>query len=282
MRYSQPETLDDAVAALSADGGAKCLAGGATLIAQFNEGMGRPTHLVSLQDIAELKGIMAEADDRIRIGAMTPHASVAKDVRLAGGLALVREAAAQIAHPAIRNMATIGGSLAQADPHADYPCALLGAGAEIEIAGQGGRRFCAVDDFFRGYQESVLTPGDVLVAVRLPASGPGESSTYLKYSRVDGDYATVSVAVRLRMEQGACAAIRIAIGSCAPTPIRVAEAEGTLVGTTLDDTSLKETGKAYAAAADPVSDVKGSDEFRRMLIPGLLSRAVKAARGRAA
>jgi carbon-monoxide dehydrogenase medium subunit len=279
MQYSQPAKLDDAVAALAADAGAKCLAGGATLVAQLNWSSSRPTHLVSLQDIAELKGMTPERDGQFRIGAMASHATVAKDMRLTGGLALVREAASQIAHPAIRNMATIGGSLAEADPNSDYPCALLGAGAEIEIAGPKGRRICSIDEFFRGDGESALVPGDVIVAIKLPACMPGEGSKYLKYSRVDGDYATVSVAVRLRWENGACAAIRISLGSCAPTPFRVSVAEKSLEGTVLDDAALNEVGEAYRNAADPVSDFKGSGEFRRLLIPGLLSRAVKAARG---
>lgn len=277
MLYSQPGTLDEAVAALVADPGAKFLAGGATLIALLNEGKPRPSRLVSLQDIPELKGIDVEADGRVRIGAMTPHAVVAKEPRLGGGLSLVREAASQIAHPAIRSMATIGGSLAVADPSADYPSALLGAGADIEIAGPSGRRTCAIDDFFRGSLKSVLAPGDVLVAVRLPPSSPGEASKFLKYSRVDGDFATVTVAVRLRWEKSVCAAIRICIGSCGPTPIRVIAAEQKLVGGTLDDSALNEAGKAYAEAANPRSDLKGSGDYRRMLIPGLLMRAVKAA-----
>lgn len=279
MLYSQPETLDEAVAALVADPGAKCLAGGAILVAQLNEGAPRPTRIVSLQDIAELKGITVEPDGRVRIGAMTSHSAVAKDARLQGGLALVGEAASQIAHPAIRNMATIGGSLAQGDPNSDYPCALVGTGAEIEIAGPSGRRTCAIDDFFRGYLKTVLSSGELVVAVRLPAAAPDEAGKYLKYSRVDGDYATVSVAVRLRWEKGACAAIRIAVGSCAPTPIRVPAAEETLIGTALDAAKLESVAKAYTEAADPVDDFKGSGEYRRMLIPGLLVRAVKAAHG---
>lgn len=282
MLYSQPATLDQAVASLVADPGAKCLAGGATLVALLNEGKPRPSRLVSLQEIPELKGISVESDGRIRIGAMTPHATVAKDARLSGGLALVREAAAQIAHPAIRNMATIGGSLAVADPSADYPCVLLSAGADIDIAGANGKRSCGIDDFFQGYFKSALRPGEVLAAVQLPQPLLGETSKFLKYSRVDGDFATVTVAVRLRVENGACASIRIAVGSCAPTPFRVPAAEQKLLGVALDDAALSEAGKAYAEAADPKDDMKGSAEFRRMLIPGLLARAVNAAGGGAA
>lgn len=277
MLYSRPASLDAALALLGADAGARCLAGGATLVAGMNAGRPKPSQIVSLQNIAALRGITVDADGAVRIAAMTAHAAVAAEPRLAGGLAMVREAAAQIAHPAIRNMATLGGSLADADPNADYPCALLAAGADVELAGPRGRRFCPIDDFFLGCFTTALGAGEIIVGVKLPPSRREETSAYLKFSRVDGDYATVSVAVRLGWEDGACAAIRIALGSCGATPIRVAAAERALVGTKLDAAALSIAAQAYVAASDPPSDFRGTADYRRMIIPGLLQRAVRQA-----
>src|SRR6266478_5204670 len=197
MLYSRPASLDAALAVLGADAGARCLAGGATLVAGMNAGLPKPSQVVSLQDIPGLRGMIVEADGAVRIAAMTVHAAVAAESRLAGGLAVVREAALQIAHPAIRNMGTLGGSLADADPNADYPCALLAAGADIELAGPRGRRICPVDAFFLGRFTTALAAGEIIVGVKLPPPALEETSTYLKFSRVDGDYATVSVAVRM-------------------------------------------------------------------------------------
>lgn len=275
MLYSRPASLDAALAVLGADAGARCLAGGATLVAGMNAGLPKPSQVVSLQDIPGLRGMIVEADGAVRIAAMTVHAAVAAESRLAGGLAVVREAALQIAHPAIRNMGTLGGSLADADPNADYPCALLAAGADIELAGPRGRRICPVDAFFLGRFTTALAAGEIIVGVKLPPPALEETSTYLKFSRVDGDYATVSVAVRVGWRDGACTAIRIALGSCGGTPIRVPSAERALVGTKLDVAALRIAAGAYVAACDPPSDFRGTADYRRMIIPGLLERAVR-------
>jgi carbon-monoxide dehydrogenase medium subunit len=274
MLYSRPTSVDAAVAVLGADIAARCLAGGATLVAGLNAGRPKPSQVVSLQNIPDMRGVTVEADGTIRIAALTVHSAVAADMTLVGGLAVVREAAAQIAHPAIRNMGTLGGSLADADPNADYPCALMAAGADIDLVGPLGRRICPIDRFFVGPFTTALTSGEIILGVRLRPSAPEEASSYLKYSRVDGDYATVSVAVRLGWRNGACTSISIALGSCGPIPIRVPAAEQALFGTRLDDAVLKIAAEAYVAASDPPSDFRGTADYRRMIIPGLLKRAV--------
>jgi carbon-monoxide dehydrogenase medium subunit len=280
MLYSEPTSIEAALKLLAEDDGAKCLAGGATLVAMLNAGLLEPTHIVSLRRIAEVQGIAFDAGGRLSIGAMTPHATVERDPRLVGGHFLVREAAGQIAHPAIRAMGTIGGSLAHADPNADYPCALLAAGADVLIAGPGGTRTVPIDEFFVDYLMTVLEPNEIVVSVAIPPSVAGETSCYLKFSRVDGDYATVALGVRVQWSGGLCSGIRIALGACGATPIRVPEAERNLLGTSLSRAALQEAADAYIAQSDPVDDFRGTAEFRRMIIPGLLERAVERARSR--
>jgi CO/xanthine dehydrogenase FAD-binding subunit len=142
-RYVEPLTVGEVVAALTENNGARCLAGGQTLVAMMNAGLIEPPLVVGLRRVAELKGIEFDATGSVVIGAMMTHAALARETRLSGAHAVLREAAATIAHPAIRNMGTLGGALSHADPNADHPPAVLAAGAEIEVVGPGGRRTIA-------------------------------------------------------------------------------------------------------------------------------------------
>lgn len=260
-----PETIDAAVALLGAGAGYRCLAGGGLIVPGMRGGE-RPAGLVSLRRIAALRGIERRADGSVRIGAMTPHAQVAAS-DLSGGHALVREAAGEIAHPVIRTMATIGGTLARADPSADYSCALLAAGAIVDLAGPAGARTIGIDDFAVGEDE-------LIVAVTLPAMPAGASSAYIRFARVDGDYPAVTAAVRIGRAGGAVASARIAIGGCGARAYRVEEAEATLIGARAIGEAPDALFDAYVAASDPIEDLKGSADYRRMLIPGLLRRAL--------
>ena len=273
MKYLEPETLDEAITALAGADDARCLAGGATLVAMLNAELVDPSVLVGLRRIQALRGISRTANG-IRIGAMTTHNEIAVDERLVGAAAVLRSAAGQIAHDAIRHVGTIGGSIAHADPSADWPTAITAADATIEIASAGGTRTVSVDEFFVGYLQTAAQPGEILTAIDIPAGPKNARGHYLKFSRVDGDYATVSIAIVLAMAGKRCEYIRFAAGACGATPIRVAAAEDRLLGTELAVEDIAEAGELLAAAADPVSDVRGSAEYRRLLIPRLLNRAI--------
>ena len=277
MTFHQPATLDEATALLAGESEARCLAGGATLVAMMNARLAEPSALISLRHIDELQGIDTEGDG-FRIGAMTPHRVTATDRRLAGGHAVVREAAAVIANPSVRNMGTMGGSIAFADPAADYPPALVAIEAEIEIAASGTRRRVAAADFFTDWYETALVAGELVVAIHLPAVPVGAVGVYDKLARVEGDFATASVAVVLAMAGDTCSALRIAVGGCGPTPLRLAEAESGLVGGGLDADAVRAAGEMLAAASDPVDDVRASADYRRRVIPRLVARAIARAR----
>ncbi len=272
MKFFEPTTVDEAIRHLSADAGHRCLAGGATLVAMMNAGLVEPTGLVSLAKIPEIRGIGRSADGSISIGAMTLHQSVADSDLFRGGHELVRDAARQIGHPAIRNMGTIGGSISHADSAADYPTALVAADAQIEIAGPNGQRTVSAASFFVDYLQTSLAPGELVIAVRLPPTQA--TSAYLKFARVDGDFATVSVGVVLSLEGNRCGAARIAIGGCGPTPVRVPEAERRLIGTSLDESVLAKYCTEVEAACDPVDDFRGSAEYRLTLVPVMLRRTL--------
>ena len=269
-----PTSIAEAVTLLAADDDGRCLAGGATLVAMMNARLVMPSRLVSLSGIDELRGIAAAAEGGLRIGAMTRHGETASDARLAGSAAVIRSAAGQIANPVIRNMGTIGGSIAFADPAADYPPALVAAAAEIEIAGRQGRRRVKAEDFFVDWYQTALESDEIVTAVFVPLAPKNSHGRYHKLARVSGDFAIASVALCLAVDAGRVTGCRVAVGGCGPRPVRSAAVESNLLGAPLVALDTTELGAALAATADPVDDVRASASYRRLVIPRLLRRAV--------
>ena len=277
MEFHGPSTVEEAVSLLAADEEARCLAGGATLVAMMNADLVMPSALVSLRHIETLRGISADSGGGLRVGAMTTHREVAEADGLAGAHALLSDTARVIGHPAIRNMGTLGGSIGHGDPQADYPGALAALDAAVEVRGPDGTRSVAAEDFFVDYLETALLPGELIAAVTLPPSPAGAFGAYEKFARVEGDYATVSVAAVVAMEDGRCSYARVALGSCGPTPVRAEAAEDRLTGSALDDADIAEAAAILREECDPVDDVRGSGEYRMMLVEPLLGRALRAA-----
>jgi carbon-monoxide dehydrogenase medium subunit len=273
-RIFHPTTVDEAVALLAADPDAKCLAGGATLVAMMNAELVEISSLVSLRDVAGLKGVARLPDDAVRIGAMTRHHDIARSDSFSAGQIFVREAASLIGHPAIRNMGTIGGSIAHADPAADFPTVLTAANAVIEIAGLRGRREIGAEAFFVDYLTTALEPSEIVTAIRLPSPPAGAVSVYEKFSRVDGDFATVSVALMLAAEDRLCSRAGLALGACGPRPVRIAAAEERLIGSSLSPNDIGAACALLLSACDPVDDMRGSAEYRLALVPVLVERAL--------
>ena len=273
MKYIEPASLSEALEILSADDEARCLAGGATLVAMLNADLVEPSTLIGLRRIDELAGVTVSGD-HIRIGAMTTHTQIAADDRLRGNAAVVRDAAGQIAHPAVRNMGTIGGAVCHADPNADFPGALVAANAVLEATGQSGTRQIPADEFFLDYLETSLEEDEILSAVLVPVEPADARGRHLKFSRTHGDYATISVSLVLVVDGDACSYARVAVGSAGPAPIHLDEVDKLLAGSALTPEVIRRAGQKLMEAADPVDDVRGSAEYRRMIIPGLLQRAV--------
>ncbi len=272
--YFEPRTVDEAVSLLASDENSRCLAGGASLVAMMNFGMIEPSVLVSLRRIEEMRGIHRDDHNGLRIGAMTLHREVAGDERLAGSNAVVREAAASI-ELAIRNMGTIGGAISQADPSSDMNTALIAAGAVVEIVGPNGRREVALDEFFVFYLTTVLEPGEMVTAVKLPQAAAGSVGGHDKVCRVHGDTATVSADIVLDFDNDLVSDARLVIGCCGPVPLHALEADSCLLGTAADDAAIDAACAILVEQADPPDDVRGSAEYRRLLIPRLVKRLVR-------
>lgn len=262
-----PVTVEDAVAFLAENPEARPMSGGASLVAMKNAGLIEASHFVSLAGIAALRGI-EKTGDEIRIGGMSRHRDIAACDLLTGDLAMLRDAAGQIANRVVRNMGTIGGAVGNADPAADYLPVLACAGAEVEVNGAAGARRVPISEYVIDWYETVLEPGELVTAVFLPA--PTEArSVYRKLARTQGDYATASVAC-VRSVDG----VRVAVGACGPGPVRSPEAEAKLAGKLDDAAAVAAFGAALAKLADPIDDVRGTSEFRLRLIPRMVAAAI--------
>ena len=266
MEYVVPDTLADACRALKGQG-AQCLAGGQSLVAMMNLGLAAPERLVSLRRIGALRSIATTREGGLRIGAMTTHAELARLRSDVPGAMLLAQAARVVAYPAIRNRGTIGGSVALADPAADYPVALVAADATIELASSGETRDVAARDFFRGMFETALAPSELVAAIRIPP-GAGSGTAYEKLSLVAGDFAILSVAAIVGRNTD------VAIGGYAMRPLL-------LTGICVADGEPFDVARRLDAFGEPPSDHRASAAYRRRVAPELVLRAVRAATQRA-
>jgi carbon-monoxide dehydrogenase medium subunit len=273
MEYFRPSSLDEARGLLAENEDARCLAGGQTLVAMMNTGILAPPRLVSLRNLPGLDQIKSPADGGLQVGAMVTHATLAG---FAGKAAhgLLPETARQIASPAIRAFGTIGGSLCHADPAADWPVALIALDATAKVSGPGGGRSEPVEQFIVDALTTSLQQGEILTHLIVPPPAPGSSAAYLKVTRVEGDFATVSVAAAIACSEEVCTDARIVVGGCGPVPVRDPDAEQLLRGSRLGDANLTAAGEKLAAAIQPEDDGRASAAYRRMVLPGLVRRAV--------
>jgi carbon-monoxide dehydrogenase medium subunit len=269
-----PQTIEEAVGLLVQHEGARCISGGATLVAMMNAGLVEPTALISLRQIPRLSGIAREGDGRVRIGAMTRHVDTATSKCFEDGQRVVPYAAVRIANRVVRNMGTMGGSISFADPAADYLAALTAAEATIDIASPEGGRSLPIDAFVTDWYTTALAPDEIVTSITVPAVPPGSIGHYEKLARVSGDFAIVSIAIMAKLEGDVCTFVRIAVGGCGPAPLRLREAEALLEGTSLSPALISEAGRMLVSISDPVDDVRASAEYRRTVLPRLLLKAI--------
>lgn len=278
MDFFRPTTVAETLSLLAQHEGARCLAGGATLVAMLNAGLVEPSCLISLADLRDLIGIKARPDGSVRIGAMTRHVETANSPHFRAGQRALSLAAAKIANVPVRNMGTIGGSLAFADPAADYLPALAALDASVEVTSLNGARTINVSDLILDWYTTSLEPTELISGVIVPPAPAHTIGFFEKLERTAGDYAIASTALVLAVERGICTVARIAVGACAAGPIRLREAEALLEGSRLEDDVIRAAGRMLAEASDPVDDVRASADYRRLVIPRLLAKTIASAR----
>jgi CO/xanthine dehydrogenase FAD-binding subunit len=275
--YFLARDVDSVVRALAnAKGEAKLLAGGQSLVPMLNFRLLRPSLLVDINGIPDMSYVRDD-ENCIRIGAITRHRELKDSPIIAAELPVLREAMHHVAHLAIRNRGTIGGSLSHADPAAELPMMSLLLDATFEIASSKGRRTIPAGKFFVGALTSALEEDDMLVEVQVPKLPIGTGWSFQEIARRSGDFAMACVAVVLTRTDNAVRDARIAMTGVAQTPVRAGDAENILEGKPLTGGGIGEAVAAIRTAVEPNTDLHASAEYRRHAIGILADRAIRQA-----
>jgi carbon-monoxide dehydrogenase medium subunit len=278
--YREPEDLAEAMRLLTEYGDdARLLAGGTALVLMLRYRLLRPRLLVSLERIPGLRGIHGNGE--LEIGPMVTHREIEHSEEVRAVAPLLAQAAARVGSPAIRNMGTIGGSVAHGEPNSDPAPALLALEARVRLAGPEGERVVPATGFFKDFYETDLRPGEIVVGLQVPRSPAGARSRFVKHTTASAeDRALVSVAaVFVPAADGACGDVRLALGGVAPTPVRAAAAEAALRGHPVTAERVTAAARLAIDATDPLSDRQGTADFRRTVTRVLVRRTLTALAG---
>jgi carbon-monoxide dehydrogenase medium subunit len=279
--YHRPTNLADAIKLLADFGEeGRPLAGGHSLIPMMKLRLATPEHLVDLHAISTLRGI-SHNGDRIVIGAMTTQHELLQSDLIQSSLPILRETILAIADPQVRYRGTVGGNVANGDPGNDLPALMMTLGGEYVLEGFSGTRTVAARDFYLGAYFTMLDPGEILTAITIPVPPSGHGYAYEKLKRKIGDYATAAAAVVLTMEGGKVQTCSIGLTNLSDKPLLAEKAASSVVGSTLDDVSLKNAAAAAEAVMAPAADERGPVEYRRHVGGIMVMRALKRAADKA-
>jgi aerobic carbon-monoxide dehydrogenase medium subunit len=273
--YARATSVENALELLADQGDrAKVLSGGQSLMPAMNLRLISPELVVDISGLAELRGI-AVKDGILTIGALARHVDLLKSAEIAAHAPLLADAVTHVAHPAIRNRGTIGGSLAHADPASELPACMLALAATIIVRGPGGERRIAATEFFTGIYETALSPQELLVAVELPVAPSGSSHFFHEFARRHGDYAIVGLAVQTVIQDGRFSDLRLGFFAVGDRPL-LARAAGKLINAPVTPALLSDALSDLADELDPQEDHQATPAMRRHLAKVLLTRCVAA------
>jgi carbon-monoxide dehydrogenase medium subunit len=274
--YIKAATLAQVFQLLETHGdGARLLAGGQSLLAALNLRLSSPEILIDITGIRELAGITA-ARSKVTIGALTTHAEIESSREIAATLPLLAQAAPHIAHVAIRNVGTIGGSIALADPAAEWPACCLALGAEFVIAGKAGSRKVKARDFFQALYTTAIGPTEVLTAIEIPNPTDGSRSAFVELTRRRGDYAIVGVAAIAKSDQAVLSGVQLAFLGVDQIPVLAKTAMAEVEGKRLSPAVITAAAKALASDLDPSGDAYSTPATKMHLARVIASRALNA------
>jgi len=280
FEYQTPKSLKEVHQGLKSFGtDAKLIAGGTALVIMMRQRLVRPTCLISLRSVPRLSGVSLK-DGGLQIGALTTHSEVETSPLVRRRIPLLAETYHHVATVRVRNMASVGGGLAHADPNQDPPPTLIVLGASAKATSADGSRVIPLDSFFTDYYETVLKPDEILTEIFVPALPPVSGGAFLKFlPRTADDYATVSAAcvVTLDRAKKVFQDVRIAMGSVGTTPIRAKEAEDLLRGQPVKLEALREAAEKAKQAVDPISDFRGSAAYKKEMAGVFVRRALEKA-----
>jgi carbon-monoxide dehydrogenase medium subunit len=272
--YAQAETLDEAFGLLAEYGDdAKILAGGQSLMATLNMRLSEPELLIDINRIDGLAGI-SDSGDALRIGAMTRHVDVETSEAVATHTPLIAQAMDHIAHPAIRNRGTFGGSIAFADPAAELPACAVALGVTMHIAGSAGERDVAAADFFKGLYETAIGPDEILTAVSVPKIAPGWKSGFMELARRHGDYAIIGLAAHVEIDGGTFGAAHLVFFNAGDRPIGAPQTAALLNGEVWSEELADRLAVALKDELDPPDDLNADGPMRKHLAGVLVKRTL--------
>jgi len=272
----EPDSLQEVIALLDPeDPTTRAIAGGTALMLMMKAGVFQPGRLVSLRRIAREHSQIALADGEIRLGAMTTLSDLARSPVVRRELPVVADALPMLSNVRVRNVATLGGQLAHADPHTDLPPILIALGARIVASGPNGERTIAAEDLVSGYYATVLAGNELITDVRVPAQG-SRRAAYLKWTtRSADDWPALGVAIALDVDGDMIRDARVVVSAATDRPTRLTVAENELRGARVDDALLRRAGEAAREQADTVSDARGSAEYKRDLVRVSIGRGIR-------
>jgi len=274
--YTKPGSIDEVFALIEQHGdGARLLAGGQSLLATLNLRLSSPDLLIDITGLPGLSGIRVQ-NSMVCIGALSTHSEIEQSPLIAEHLPLLAQAASHIAHPAIRNVGTFGGTVALADPAAEYPACAVALDARFVIAGRRGERRVAARDFFKGLYDTDLKQGEVLVAGEFPLPGPGYRSAFLELARRRGDYAIVGLAAHGKVKDGRFSDMRLAYLSAGGTPVLAKAAAAALEGKPHGPDAVATAQAALGIDLEPPADLYNSSATKLHLARVLTGRALAA------
>jgi CO/xanthine dehydrogenase FAD-binding subunit len=281
--YAAPTTVAEALRLLAEKGpGAKVLAGGTDLIIRMRHGLVKPSAIIHLGGIAELKTITYKPKTGLSIGAAATLAEVAAHPDIKRRYPAVAYAAGETANVQVRNLGTVGGNLCNAAPSADNAPTLMALGAEMVLAGPKGERRVALEQFFRGPGQTVLEVGEILTAIQVPPPPPHAGAAYQQVSaRGKVDICAASVGAAVVFDGETCQEVRIFLGAVGPTPLRALETESLVRDKSFTPALIEQAGAKAAAEARPITDVRASADYRRQMVGVLTRRALLEAQKRA-
>ena len=280
--YHTPGSVQEAISLLGKlRDDAKLLAGGHSLIPMMKLRLAQPKHLIDLRKVPGLAGIREDGGS-IALGAMTTHWQVESSKLLQAKIPVVSDAAGMIGDPQVRNLGTIGGSLAHADPAADMPAVMIALGAELVIEGTRGRRTVKVDDFFKGLMMTAVGPDEILAEIRVPVPPAGSGAAYQKFPHPASRFAVVGVCAALTVDgKGICTKAGVGVTGAGTRAVRAKGVEAGLAGKALDHAAIEAAAAKAADGVDVQADLQGSAEYKSHLLRVHARRAIEAALGRA-
>jgi len=274
--YFQPETLKDAYSLMEkSNGRARYIAAGTDLIANIKNRVIQPDALVSLRRIKEISGITQNKD--LTMGSMTLLRDIERDANIGRNYPALAKAVKALATPQIRNVATIGGNLCNSAPSADCAPPLLVMEASITLEGPGGQRSIAIEDFFMGPGQTCMDISEILTRIRITPPRENTGMAFLKVGRVSTDIAIVNAAACLTMEKRVCKKCRLSVGAVAPVPLRLTTVEKMIEGQEISPELLNRAGKMAEEEVKPITDVRSTSGYRRIMSGVLIKRAIEEA-----